>query len=103
LFTKGLPWSIAAALVAPSRMIALACLAIPLAARLGVAVSFGVYGMKDPLVTRRWWLIPLRDALEFLIWVLALLSNRVRWGDSEFHVRKGRLVPVRSKRAPPAT
>jgi ceramide glucosyltransferase len=97
LFTKGLPWSIAAAFVAPSRLIAVGCLAIPLAARLGVALSFGVCGMKDPLVTRRWWLIPLRDALEFLIWVLALLWNRVRWGDSEFYVRRGRLIPVRSK------
>jgi ceramide glucosyltransferase len=100
LFTKGLPWSVAAALVAPSRLIALGCLAIPLAARLGVAWSFGAYGMKDPLLARRWWLIPLRDALEFLVWILALLSNRVRWGDSEFYVRRGRLIPVRSKRAP---
>jgi len=100
LFIKGLPWSIAAALVAPSRLLALACLAIPLAARLGVALSFGAYGMKDPLLTRRWWLIPLRDTLEFLIWLLALFSNRVRWGDSEFYVRRGRLIRVRSKRAP---
>ena len=100
LFTKGLPWSIAAALVAPSRLIALGCLAIPLAARLGVALSFGAYGMKDPLLARRWWLIPLRDALEFVVWILALFSNRVRWGDSEFYVRRGRLIPVRSKRAP---
>jgi ceramide glucosyltransferase len=100
LFTKGLPWSIAAALVAPSRLIAIGCLAIPLAARLGVALSFGAYGMKDPLLARRWWLIPLRDALEFLVWVLALLSNRVRWGDAEFYVRRGRLIPVRSKSAP---
>ena len=100
LFTKGLPWSIAAALVAPSRLIAIGCLAIPLAARLGVALSFGVYGMKDPLLARRWWLIPLRDAFEFLVWVLALLSNRVRWGDAEFYVRRGRLIPVRSKSGP---
>lgn len=97
LFTKGLPWSIAAALVAPYRLIAIGCLAIPLAARLGVALSFGAYGMKDPLLARRWWLIPLRDALEFLVWLLALLSNRVRWGDTEFYVRRGRLIPVRSK------
>ena len=96
LFTKGLPWSIAAALVAPSRLVAIGCLAIPLAARLGVALSFGAYGMKDPLLARRWWLIPLRDALEFLVWVLALLSNRVRWGGTEFYVRRGRLVPASS-------
>lgn len=100
LFTKGLPWSIAAALVAPSRLIAIGCLAIPLAARLGLALSFGVYGMKDRLLIRKWWLIPLRDALEFLIWALSLLSNRVSWGDSEFYVRRGRLIPVRPKPLP---
>ena len=97
LFTKGLPWSVAAALMAPSHLIAIACLTVPLAARLGVALSFGAYGMKDPLVARRWWLIPLRDALEFLTWVLALLSNRVRWGGSEFYVRRGRLISLRSR------
>ena len=102
LFTKGLPWSIAAALLAPSRLLALGFLAIPLAARLGVAISFGAYGMKDPVLARRWWLIPLRDALEFLVWVLALLSNRVRWGDAEFYVRRGRLIRVRPMQGPPA-
>jgi ceramide glucosyltransferase len=96
LFTKGLPWSIAAALVAPSRLLGIGCLAIPLAARLGVALSFGACGMQDPLPVRRCWLIPLRDALEFLIWVLSLFSNRVAWGHSEFYVRRGRLVPASS-------
>ena len=96
LFTKGLPWSIAAAMVAPSRLAALACLGIPLAARLALAFSFGAYGLKDELVCRRWWLIPLRDALEFFIWVLALFSNRVSWRDSKFFVRRGRLIPVAS-------
>lgn len=93
-FTKGLPWSIAAAIAAPSRPAALACLAIPLAARLAMAFSFGSYGMKDPLVARKCWLIPLRDALEFVIWVLALFSNRVSWGESKFYVRRGRLIPI---------
>jgi len=101
LFTKGLPWSIAAATVAPSRLAVLACLGIPLAARLAVAFSFGAYGMKDPLLPRRWWLIPLRDALEFFIWVLALFSNRVSWRDSKFYVRRGRLIPVTSPATAP--
>jgi ceramide glucosyltransferase len=94
LFTKGLPWSLAAAAVAPSRLAAIGCLCIPLAARLAMAFSFGAYGMKDPLVRRRLWLIPLRDAFEFLIWVAALFSNRISWRESKFYVRRGRLIPV---------
>jgi ceramide glucosyltransferase len=94
LFTKGLPWSLAAAVVAPSRLAAIGYLGIPLAARLAMAFSFGAYGMKDPLVRRRWWLIPLRDALEFIVWVAALFSNRISWRASKFYVRRGRLIPV---------
>ena len=96
LFTKGLPWSLAAAMLAPSRPAAIAYLAIPLAARLAMAFTFGVYGMKDPLLPKRWWLIPLRDAIEFFIWVLALFSNRISWHDSKFYVRRGRLIPITS-------
>lgn len=98
-FTKGLPWSIAAALAAPSRPVACACLVILLAARLAMAFTFGAYGLRDPIVRRRWWLIPLHDALEFCLWVVALFSNRVSWRDSKFYVRRGRLVPI----APPAS
>ncbi len=100
LFTKGLPWSIAAALLAPSRLLAIGYLAIPLAARLAMAFSFGAYGMKDPLLPKRWWLIPLRDALEFCIWVAALFSNRVSWRESKFYVRQGRLIPVTPRAVP---
>ena len=97
LFTKGLPWSILAALAASSQLFAIACLIIPLAARLAMAFTFGAYGLKDELVCRRWWLIPLRDALEFCIWLAALFSNRVSWRDSKFYVRRGSLIPLAPK------
>jgi ceramide glucosyltransferase len=79
--------------MAPSRLAAIGYLGIPLAARLAMAFSFGAYGVKDPLLRRRWWLIPLRDAFGFFIWVVALFSNRVSWRGSKFYVRRGRLIP----------
>jgi ceramide glucosyltransferase len=94
LITQGLPWSLAAAAVAPSRVAAIGYLGIPLAARLGMALTFGAHGLKDPLLRRKLWLIPLRDAVEFIIWVVALFSNRVSWRASKFYVRRGRLIPV---------
>jgi ceramide glucosyltransferase len=94
LFTKGLPWSLAAAAMAPSRLAAIGCLGIPLAARLAMAFSFGARGMKDPLLRRRWWLIPLHDAIGFLIWAVALFWNRVSWRGSKFYVRRGHLIPL---------
>jgi ceramide glucosyltransferase len=98
LFTQGLPWSVAAAAVAPSRFAAIAYLSIPLAARLALAFSFGMHGMKDPLLPRRWWLIPLRDATGFFFWAVTLFSNRVSWRESKFYVQRGRLIPI----TPPA-
>ena len=96
LFTKGLLWSLAAAMVAPSRLVAIGYLAIPLAARLAMAFSFGSYGMKDPLLPKRWWLIPFRDALELFIWVATLFSNSVIWRGSKYYVRRGHLIPATS-------
>ena len=62
---------------------------------MAMAFSFGVYGIKDPPLPRGWWLIPLRDAFEFLIWAVALFSNQVAWRESKFYVRRGRLILVR--------
>ena len=98
LFTQGLPWSLAAAAVAPSRVAAIGYLGTYLVTRLAMAFTFGAYGMKDPLLRRRWWLIPLRDAMGFFIWVGTLFSNRISWRESKFYVRRGRLIPV----TPPA-
>jgi ceramide glucosyltransferase len=94
LFTQGLPWSLAAAAVAPSRVAAIGYLGTYLATRLAMAFTFGAYGLKDPLLPRKWWLIPLRDALGFLIWAAAFFSNRISWQGSKFHVRRGRLIPI---------
>jgi ceramide glucosyltransferase len=98
LFTQGLPWSLAAAAVAPSRVAAIGYLGTYLVTRLAMAFTFGAHGLKDPLLGRRWWLIPLHDAVGFFIWVVTLFWNRVSWGASEFYVRRGRLIPV----TPPA-
>jgi ceramide glucosyltransferase len=100
LITQGLPWSVAAAAVAPSRVAAIGFLGIPLAARLAMAFTFGAHGLKDPLLRRRWWLIPLRDAVGFFIWFAALFSNSVSWRDSKFYVRRGRLIPVATPQVP---
>jgi ceramide glucosyltransferase len=97
LLTQGLPWSLAAAAMAPSRVAAIGYLGIPLAVRIAMAFSFGAYGMKDTLLHKRWWLIPLRDAVEFVVWVVALFSNRISWRGSNFYVRRGRLIPVTTR------
>ena len=54
----------------------------------------GVWGLKDPVLRQWLWLVPLRDALAFLIWLASFTSNRIRWRGMEFTIRQGRLIPV---------
>lgn len=47
--------------------------------RLSVAVCFSRIFVKDSLLPRWGWLLPLRDLLGFATWLLAFLGNRVNW------------------------
>ncbi|HJY85479.1 MAG TPA: bacteriohopanetetrol glucosamine biosynthesis glycosyltransferase HpnI [Candidatus Acidoferrales bacterium] len=94
LFAQGLPWSIAASAVAPSTAIAAAYLGGYVVLRFLMAWMVGVWGLQDPVLRRRLWLLPLRDALAFPIWLASFAFNRIRWRGLEFTVEKGRLVPV---------
>lgn len=94
LFTQGLPWALAAAAVSGSVGIASGWLAAYLVLRLTMAWAVAVRGLKDSLVRRKWWLIPLWDALNFLIWSASFFRNRIWWRGEEFYVRRGRLIPI---------
>jgi ceramide glucosyltransferase len=89
---QGLPWLIVVASVIPSRMIvagyAITCLAL----RFAMAFTVGGWGLQDPLLRRKWWLVPLRDALGFLVWLASLFLNQIRWQGSLYYIRKGRLI-----------
>ena len=99
LFTQGLPWAVAAAAVAPSMAVAVSFLGAYLALRLLAGWTVGVWGLRDPLLRRKLWLLPLRDALVFPIWLASFVRNRIRWRGLEFTLRKGRLIPVGSSRS----
>ena len=94
IFTHGLPWAIAAALVAPSRGIAIAYLVAYLLLRLIVAWTVGVAVVKDETVRTKLWLVPFRDAIHFIVWLASFGSNRIRWGGQEFTMREGRMTPI---------
>jgi len=95
IFTHGLPWAFLAAILAPAKIVAAACIASYLILRLAVSWAAGVRVLQDDTVRRRWWLIPLRDAIHFVIWLASFASNRVTWGDAQFTMEKGQMIPVR--------
>jgi ceramide glucosyltransferase len=94
LFTHGLPWAIAAACVAPSRGIAAAYLAGYFMLRFAMAWAVGVWGLRDPVLRRRFWLLPVRDLFAFFVWLASFGINRIEWRGSSFTLEKGRMIPV---------
>lgn len=58
-------------------------------ARGAVAVSYSRSLVKDRLLPRWLWLLPLRDALSFGVWALSLAGSRVRWRGELFLLEKG--------------
>jgi ceramide glucosyltransferase len=97
IFTHGLPWAVLAAVVASIAGwagIAIFYLAAYLVLRISVAWVAGIWGLRDQTVIRKLWLLPLRDAMTAVVWIVGLLSDRIKWRGSEFRVKNGLLRPV---------
>jgi ceramide glucosyltransferase len=94
LFTHGLPWAIAAACVAPSAGVGAGYLAGYLGLRFVMAWIVGVWGLQDPVLRRRFWLLPVRDLLSFFVWLASFGMNRIEWRGNSFTLERGRMIPV---------
>lgn len=92
--TFGLPWAVLAAVVATSPFVSAAYLLAYLSLRLAMAWTIGVWGLGDPVVRRRIWLVPLRDAANFLVWVAGFFSSKVSWRGTEYLVKESCLIPM---------
>ena len=96
VFTHGLPWAVAASVIAPVAWIGALYLSGYLLLRLVMAWVVGVWGVGDELVRRKLWLVPLRDAVHFVVWLAGFASNRVNWGGIEYTIHDGEMEQVRS-------
>ena len=89
LFTHGLPCAAAGALATASWTGALGFLSAYLLTRLVLAWTMGICGLQDETTRRKWWLVPVRDALHFAVWLGGFFSNRITWGETEFRLTAG--------------
>jgi ceramide glucosyltransferase len=65
--------------------------------RAAVAVNYSRAYVKDRLLPRWLWLLPLRDALSFGVWAFSLSGNRVLWRGHLFRLSKGgKIVEIAS-------
>jgi ceramide glucosyltransferase len=87
LVTHGLPWALVGAAASGSARAAAFLFTAYFVLRLALAWTIGVWGMKDETARKRWWLVPLRDALHFGVWVGSFFSKRIVWGGTEFQLK----------------
>ena len=94
LLTQGLPLSLAALAVHPSVAVALGYLGSYFALRTTMMWSIGVKGLKQAGLGRRMWLLPVWDAVAFMIWLASFSRNSIRWRNADYRIRDGALVPL---------
>lgn len=97
LLTQGLPWSLVAIAMHPSAVVACAYLGAYLALRVAMTWTIGVRGLRQRL-GKSMILIPVWDAVAFLIWVASFTRNSIRWRGADYRIIQGQLVPVASNR-----
>jgi ceramide glucosyltransferase len=94
IFTLGLPWALAAIFVQPTPEIAFAYLSAYFAFRIAMMEVIGRWGLKQPGIYKKLWLLPVWDLLAACIWLVSFTRNSIRWRDGYYYIRNGELVPV---------
>jgi ceramide glucosyltransferase len=92
-FTFGLPWSLLAVLAYPSALTAV-YLGLYLAMRAAMTAEVAVWGLGQRSYWRLMALIPVWDALAFLIWAASFARHSIRWRGADYYIRGGALVPA---------
>jgi len=87
--TLPFPAAFLAALTAPSLQTGLLAIILLYTVRLAVTYHFSRAFVRDNLLPRWLWLIPLRDMLAFFCWALSFLGNRVEWRGTRFKLKPG--------------
>ena len=100
IFTWGLIWALIAVAVHPTWPLAAGYLGGYLVLRIILTWLIGVHGMKQKGLWPKMVLIPLWDAVAFVIWVASFGRNVIRWRGYEYYIRDGMLVPVNPANTP---
>ncbi len=94
IFTWGLVWALIAVAIHPSRPIVIGYLGSYVVLRVVLTWLIGIHGMRQPGMWPKMLLVPLWDAMAFLIWILSFGRKTIRWRGFEYYLRDGILVPV---------
>lgn len=92
VLTFGVPWALGTVLAARGSIASWILLAVTLAARVAVALGSGIGVLRDRRVLTSLYLLPLRDLIAPVVWIIGLVGNRISWRGDVFYLEKGRLV-----------
>ncbi|MCS7027063.1 MAG: bacteriohopanetetrol glucosamine biosynthesis glycosyltransferase HpnI [Bryobacteraceae bacterium] len=54
--------------------------------RMVAAWTVAVGILRDPLVRRKWWLVPLQDCFSFAFWLAGFAGNTIQWRGKVFYL-----------------
>jgi ceramide glucosyltransferase len=92
VFTHPLPLALLLCAVSPAWWPVLAGAAVLRAATVWATAG---HVLRDPLTRRRWWLVPLQDAIALLVWCAGFFGNTILWrGRRYWLLPDGRFEPV---------
>ncbi len=95
LFTHGMPACIALVISSHASAAALLLFLSTLALRYSVAIRVGILGLGDRLLWRNLWLVPFRDLVNFGVWCVSFVGDKIVWRGRTFRLKRGgRLVPI---------
>jgi ceramide glucosyltransferase len=99
LLTHGLPWALLAAGIAAAigwTGIAAAHLLAYLVLRVGLAWMTAGWGLGETGTGKRLWLLPIRDAISFFVWVCGFFTDQITWRGQVYRVRSRLLFSLPS-------
>jgi ceramide glucosyltransferase len=94
VFTLGLPWSLAAIAISPAAGVAAIFVAAYLGLRIVMTLQIASGGLKQHVSLLSLALIPVWDAMAFVIWLVSFTRSTIRWRDRDYYIRDGELVPA---------
>jgi len=100
IFTWGLIWALIAIAVHPTWPVVAGYLGAYIVLRVIMTWLIGIHGMKQKGLWPKMLLIPIWDAMAFLIWVASFGRNVIRWRGYDYYIRNGILVPVNPANTP---
>jgi ceramide glucosyltransferase len=95
-FTFGLLWALLALVVSSAAPWSCAVLVFTLLLRFAVALVVGSVVLRDRQVLKYSWLIPLRDLIAVVVWIISLGGHTVIWRGERFRLKDGKLTRIAS-------